>query len=130
MKTYLTEKEFVKLFWEFYERKMSPSHSPHAGVSDRIVWSMFQTYEKEVKETLEGSMWQIDIFQGENAKDLIGYEFHKMFRQTDVIPAKHIDGIVWSCLQDAPVFWKCMEKACKILTSEDAAEIFKDEVWE
>ena len=129
MKTYLTEKEFVKLFWEFYERKMSLSHSPHAGISDRIVWSMFQTYEKEVKETLEGSMWQIDIFQGENAKDLIGYEFHKCFRQTDVIPAKHIDCIVWSCLQDAPIFWKCMEKACKILTSEDAAEIFKDEVW-
>lgn len=124
MKTYLTEKEFVKMFWEFYERKMSF----RAEASDRIVWSMFQTYEKEVKETLEGSMWQIDIFQGENAMELIGCEFHKCFRQTDVIPAKHIDHIVWSCLQEAPIFWKCMEKACKILTSEDAAEIFKDEV--
>ena len=126
MKTYLTEKEFVKLFWGFYERKMS--YSTQAGVSDRIIWSMFQTYEKEVKETLEGSMWDIANFQGENAMELIGYQFHKMFRQIDVIPAKHIDGIVWSCLQDAPIFWKCMEKACKILTSEDAAEIFKDEL--
>lgn len=126
MKTYLTEKEFVKLFWEFYERRMS--YSTQTGVSDRIIWSMFQTYEKEVKETLEGSMWGIDEFKGDNAKDLIGLQFHKSFRQTDVIPAKHIDAIVWSCLQDAPVFWKCMEKACKILTSEDAAQIFKDEV--
>lgn len=125
MKTYLTEKEFVKMFWEFYERKMSF----RAEASDRIVWSMFQTYEKEVKETLEGSMWDIANFQGENAVELIGCQFHKMFRQIDVIPAKHIDHIVWSCLQEAPIFWKCMEKACKILTSEDAAEIFKDEVW-
>jgi hypothetical protein len=74
-------------------------------------------------------MWGIDEFTGEYAKDLIGHQFHKSFRQTDVIPAKHIDAIVWSCLQDAPVFWQCMEKACKILTSEDAAQIFKDEVW-
>ena len=128
MKTYLTDKEFVKLFWEFYERKMS--YSTQTEASDRIIWSMFRTYEKEVKETLEGSMWDIANFQGENASELIGYQFHKSFRQTDVIPAKHIDDIVWSCLQDAPIFWKCMEKACKILTSEDAAQIFKDEVWE
>ena len=73
-------------------------------------------------------MWGIEDFQGENAIDLIGYQFHKSFRQVDVIPAKHIDGIVWSCLQDAPVFWKCMEKACKILVSEEAAEIYKDEI--
>ena len=84
--------------------------------------------EKDVKETLEGAMWGIEDFQGENAIDLIGYQFHKSFRQVDVIPAKHIDGIVWSCLQDAPVFWKCMEKACKILVSEEAAEIYKDEI--
>lgn len=128
MKTYLTETEFVNLFWELYDRKMQPAHSPHSGVSDRIIWSMFQQYEKEVKETLEGAMWGIEDFQSENANELIGYQFHKSFRQVDVIPAKHIDGIVWSCLQDAPVFWKCMEKACKILVSEEAAEIYKDEI--
>ena len=40
--------------------------------------------------------------------------------------AKHIDGIVWSCIQEAPLFWKCMEKVCKIFVSEDAAEIYKE----
>lgn len=128
MKTYLTPEQFVNVFWSLYDRKMSPHHSPHAGVSDRIIWSMFQEYEKDVKETLEGSLWGIDEFNGENADELIGYQFHKSFRQTDVIPAKHIDGIVWSCIQDAPVFWKCMERACKILTNEAAAEIYADEV--
>jgi hypothetical protein len=47
----------------------------------------------------------------------------------DVIPAKHIDSIIWSCIQDAPVFWRAMERACKILVKEDAAELYKDEVW-
>jgi len=71
----------------------------------------------------------IDDYEGENAVDLIGYQFHKSFRQTDIIPAKHIDGIVWGCIQEAEVFWKTMNRACKILQSEDAAELYKDEVW-
>ena len=125
MKTYLTEQEFVNVFWSTYERKMTNNYN--AELSDKILWSMFQQYEKDVKETLEGSLWNIDEFTGGNANELIGYQFHKSFRQVDVIPAKHIDGIVWSCIQDAPVFWKCMDKACKILVSEDLAENYKDE---
>ena len=128
MKTYLSSKEFADLFFKKYESRMTANYRAELG--DRILWSMFQQYEKDVKETLEGSMWNIDEFEGDNAIDLIGYKFHKSFRQVDVIPAKHIDGIVWTCIQDAPVFWKCMEKACKILTSKDAAEIYKDEVTE
>ena len=126
MKTYLTEKEFVDLFFKTYESRMTANYRAELG--DRIIWSMFQQYEKDVKETLEGSMWGIDEFTGDNAIDLIGYQFHKSFRQAGVIPEKHIDSIVWASIQEAPVFWKCMEKACKILTSEDAAEIFKDEI--
>jgi hypothetical protein len=90
---------------------------------------MFQSYETDIKETLEGSMWGIEEFTGEKASELIGYQFHKSFRQTDVIPAKHIDMILWTCIQDAPIFWKCMDRACKVLVSSDAAEIYKDEVW-
>jgi hypothetical protein len=129
MKTYLTSDQFVKLFWELFERKMT-TYSPVATQCDRILWNIFQEYEKDVKETLEGSMWGIDEFDGESANELIGYQFHKSFRQVDVIPAKHIDGIVWSCMQDAAVFWKCMDRACKILVNESAAELYNDEVWE
>lgn len=127
MKTYLSGEEFANLFFRDFETRMVGKYN--AELSDRIIWSLFQQYEKEVKETLEGSMWNIDEFEGDKAIDLIGYQFHKSFRQTDVIPAKHIDGIIWSCIQNAPIFWKCLEKSCKILTSEDAAEIYKDEVW-
>lgn len=127
MNTYLTPEQFVNLFWSTYKRKMEGNYT--AELSDRILWNMFETYEKDVKETLEGSMWGLEDFTGENAVDLIGYQFHKSFRQTDVIPAKHIDGIVWSCMQEAPVFWKSMNRACKILVTEDAAELYEDEVW-
>lgn len=126
MKTYLTPEEFVNVFWKLMDDKLS-RYNQAATTCDNIVWRMFQEYEKDVKETLEGSMWGIEEFTGENANELIGYQFHKSFRQVDVIPAKHIDGIVWSCIQDAPVFWKCMDKACKILVSEDLAENYKDE---
>jgi hypothetical protein len=105
------------------------SYCEKANQCDRIIASMFSEYEKDVKDTLEGSMWGIEDFEGNNANELIGYQFHKSFRQTDVIPAKHIDGILWSCMQDAPLFWYAMERACRILVSEDAAELYKDEVW-
>lgn len=126
MKTYLTPEQFVELFWSLMDRKMTANFNP--STSDKIIWAMFQEYEKDVKETLEGAMWGIDEFESDNANELIGYQFHKSFRQVDVIPAKHIDGILWSCMQDAPIFWKCLERACKILTSKDAAEIYADEV--
>jgi hypothetical protein len=128
MNTYLTSKEFADLFFKTYESRMTANY--RAELSDRILWSMFQHYEKQVKETLEGSMWNIDEVTGQDAIDLIGYQFHKSFRQTDVIPDRHIDGIVWLCMQEAPIFWKCLSKACKILTSKDAAEIYAEEEFE
>lgn len=127
MKTYMSSAEFANLFFTIFEQKMSQNHN--AEVSDRIIYSMFTEYEKDVKESLEGAMWDIEEFDGEDASHLIGYQFHKSFRQIGVIEAKHIDSILWTCMQDAPIFWKTMEKSCKILTSEDAAEIYKDEVF-
>jgi hypothetical protein len=127
MKTYLTDTEFSKLFWDLLEKRMS-KYDPKASQCDRILWNLFQEFEKDIKETLEGSMWNIDEFTGDNAADLIGYQFHKTFRQTDVIDHRYIDAIIWQCLQDAPVFWLVMNRACKILASEDAAELYKEEV--
>lgn len=128
MKTYLTPEEFVNVFWTLMDDKLS-RYNQAATTCDNIIWRLFQEYEKDVKETLEGSMYGIEEYENveNNANHLIGYQFHKSFRQVDVIPAKHIDGIIWSCIQDAPVFWKCMDKACKILVSEDLAENYKDE---
>ena len=126
MKTYLTEQEFVNVFWKFYERSMTANYN--ADTSDKILWGMFQEYETDVKETLEGSLWNIDEYERDKSIELIGYQFHKSVRQTDVIPAKHIDGIVWTCMQTAPVFWKALERACKVLQSADAADVYKDEV--
>ena len=126
MKTYLSSEEFADLFFKLHEGKMS-KYNPAASQCDHIIYSMFQTYQKDVKETLEGAMWNIDEFTGDNANELIGYQFHKSFRQAGVIDEKHIDSILWSCMQDAPVFWKCMEKACKILASKDLAEYHKQE---
>lgn len=123
MKTYLTPEQFTNLFWSFMERKMS-SYNRSTTLGDKIIWSMFQEYKKDVMETLEGSMWGIDIFIGERAVDLIGPQFHKSFRQTDVIPAKHIDMIIWSSMQDATVFWSCLDRACKALTNEGAIDLY------
>lgn len=126
MKTYLTSGEFADLFFKLHDRKMQNNYG--ASVTDRIIYSMFSEYEKDVKETLEGAMWDIDNFEGDDATNLIGYQFHKSFRQTDVINAKHIDGILWSCMQDAPVFWKTIEKACEILTNENLSAHYKEEM--
>ena len=123
MKTYLDSTEFADLFFRLYGQRMT--NTINASVSDTIIWRMFQEYEKDVKETLKGSMYGIDDYQGDNAIDLIGYRFHKSFRQVDVIDARHIDGIIWACIQDAPVFWNQLTKACKILQSGDAEFICK-----
>lgn len=123
MKTYLTEDEFVEIFWQEMDRKMSAKYAASTG--DMIAWNLFQEFEKDIKDTLAGSMYGIEDYDGDNASGLIGYQFHKSFRQTDPIDARYLNGIVWTCLQDAPVFWKCMDKACKILVSEDLAEHYK-----
>jgi hypothetical protein len=128
MKTYLTPKEFADLFWHFFVTRLERYDST-ASQCDMIIANLFGQYEEIVKENLEASMYGIEEFTGEKAIEIIGYQFHKSFRQVDVIPAKHIDSIIWSCMQDAPVFWRAMEKACKILVKEDAAELYKDEVW-
>lgn len=129
MKTYLTSEQFVSLFWALMDRKMNSIHTKTASQCDRILWSLFEVYEKDVKATLKDAMWGIEDFNSERPSELIGYQFHKSFRQVDVIPTKHIDQIIWMCLQDAPVFWKCMDKACMILANEKAAELYDDEVW-
>ena len=127
MKTYLSDKEFVELFWQRLSLKMN-NYAAKPSQCDRILWNLFQEFEKDIKETLEGAMWDIDEFTGDNAADSIGYQFHKTFRQTDVIDHRYIDAIIWQCLQDAPAFWQVMNRTCKILTSKEAAEIYKDEV--
>ena len=131
MKIYLNDKQFVNLFWELMERKMESSHTTHQFASrcDYILWSLFKSYEVVVKDNLESSLYGIDTYDGAEASAWVGYQFHKSFRQIDVIPDKHIDMIIWMCMQDSPVFWKCMNKACKILTDETAAELYNDEVW-
>ena len=128
MKTYLTENEFVEVFWHLMDRKMTANYSASTG--DKIAWHLFQEFEKDVKETLEGAMYGIEEFESDNAANLIGYQFHKSFRQTDPIDARYINGIVWTCLQDAPTFWKCMDKACKILVNEDLAADYKELIEE
>lgn len=128
MKTYLTPEQFTSLFWHLFVERLE-RYDKSASQCDMIIANLFREYEKDVKETLEGAMHGIEEFQGENANELIGYQFHKSFRQVDVIPAKHIDSIIWSCMQDAPLFWRVMEKACRILVKEDAQEVYEYEVW-
>lgn len=123
MKTYLTEEQFVERFWQLMEQRLD-KYDRAASQCDTILWNLFKRYEKDIKETLEGAMYGIDEFTGDNANDLIGYQFHKSFRQCDIISDPAIDSVIWSCIQDAPVFWKCMEKACKTLTSKDLADDF------
>lgn len=126
MKTYLTPEQFSELFYTLFNRKMKYASPPE--LADTIILDLFNAYEKEVKETLEGSMYGIDDYYEEgNAVDLIGYQFHKSFRQTDIIPVRHIDMIIWTCIREADVFWKVMKRVCKILTSEDGLETYKDE---
>jgi len=128
MKTYLTDDEFVEVFWKQLERKMTANYG--ASVGDKIIWSMFQEFESDVKGTLKGAMHGIEDFTGDDATHLIGYQFHKSFRQTDPIDAKYINGILWTCMQEAGIFWKAMDKACKILVSQDLAEHYKEMIEE
>lgn len=123
MKTYLSADEFAEVVWYLLDRKMRDNYT--AGVGDSILWGMFREFEKDVKETLASSTYGIEEFSG-NANEVIGAQFHKSFRQCDPIDARYINGIVWTCLQDAPVFWKCMDKACKILVSEELAAEYKE----
>lgn len=129
MKTYLKPEHFVDLFWNLFERKMESIHTKTASQCDKILWSLFKSYEKDIKENLEGAFYGIEDYEGDEASSWIGFQFHKSFRQVDVIQDKHIDVVIWMCLQDAPMFWKCMNKACKILVNENAAELYEDEVW-
>lgn len=128
MTTYLTPEEFSRLFFYFYRRKMTglPKH----GVADKILWMLFQAYEKDIRQTLEGALWNIGECPETDAINIVGPQFQKSFRQTDVIEDKHIDGIIWISIGDADIFWLCLNKACKVLTSKDAAEIYKDELDE
>jgi hypothetical protein len=122
MKTYLTPTQFVEVFWNRYKAKSDATL--WGTVGDKIAWSLFQAYEQEIKETLVGSMHGIEGYSFVNPIDYIGHQFHKSFRQTDPIDAPHLNGIIWVCLGDAPLFWKCLNHAGKILVSEDLANNF------
>lgn len=124
MKTYLTPAEFAAVFW--HRHKIQTHNSPHAGVGDKITWSLFQGYEQEIKETLAGSLYGIDAFEGADPVDLIGHQFHKSFRQTDPIDAPHLNHVIWTCLGDAPLFWRSLEMAGKILISEDLSAHYRE----
>jgi hypothetical protein len=124
VKTFLKDTEFVDVFWHLMNRKMTDAYT--AGAGDKISWYLFQEFEKDVKETLKGAMQGIEDFESDNAAELIGYQFHKAFRQWDPIDARYLNSIVWTCLQDAEVFWECIDKACKILVSSDLAEHYKE----
>lgn len=124
MKTYLTPDEFAAVFWHWH--KIQTHNNPHAGVGDKIAWSLFQDYEKDVKATLAGSLYGIDTFSGSDPTESIGYQFHKTFRQADPIDAPHLNHIIWTCLGDAPLFWKSLEKAGKILISEDLSAHYRE----
>ena len=127
MKTYLTNEQFVTLFWELYTRRLQYNQTG-ANRCDLILWQLFTEFEKDIKDTLEGSLYGIETYDGEDAGGYIGYQFHKSFRQTDVIEHRYIDSIIWQLLQDAPLFWKCMKNAGNILICVNAEELYNDEV--
>ena len=124
MKTYLTGEEFAQLFLSMFNRAMS-IRAPFSA-SDKIIHSMFSEYPNDIKETLAASLYGIGEYNGDNAGELVGFQFHKAFRQVGVINAKHIDHILWLCMQDAPVFWRTMDRACKTLTSEGARAVYDE----
>ena len=78
MKIYLTSEQFVSLFWALMDRKMNSIHTNTASQCDRILWSLFEVYEKDVKATLKDAMWGIEDFNSERPSELIGYQFHKL----------------------------------------------------
>lgn len=122
-KTFLTDAEFVEVFWQELSREMSQKFK--LALTDRIVWYIFQQFEKEVRETLEGALYGIEKYEGASSLNWIGTQFHEAFRQTDPIDARYLNAIVWECLLDAPVFWECLKKSCMILDSESFAEYYK-----
>lgn len=123
MKTYLTESEFSELF--FYKLEKNKVYINSSTPGDKIIWIMFSEFEEEIKKTLECSMYDIDKFEGNCPSELIGCQFHKSFRQIDVIPSRYIDSIIYISMQDSPVFWDTMYDCCKILASESDSKFYK-----
>jgi hypothetical protein len=126
MKLYLSEEQFVDLFWKTYERKMSDAYT--ASVGDAIAWRIFQEFDVDTKDTLAGAMWNLEEFDDPlMAVHIIGAKFHKSFRQVGPIDAPLLNGIVWTALRDAPMFWSSLDKACKALTNEEVSRYALEE---
>lgn len=118
MNVYLTVDQFAKLFWKLYSN--STAKSEKLLISDQILKNIFYDYQEDVIEALKLAVDGIEEFSGTAAIDLIGFQFHKSFRQWEPIEVKHISWIAWTCMQEAPVFWKALTSACEIFTNTEA----------
>lgn len=87
---------------------------------DEILLSIFNRYEKDVIETLAGSLpyEKIDY----SLIDYVGSNFHKSFRQIDVIDAPMLDSIVWKCLSESNLFWNKLKDVCLVFEGKKSVD--------
>ena len=122
MKTYLTREQFADLVFTRFEQRVSETINPSTG--DNVLKLMFRNYPKQVRDAMRGTLWDLNLLDDSvELINVVGPSFHKTFRQTDVIDNPVIDMTIWYCLRDAEIFWRVLERACKIMTSEDAAAL-------
>jgi len=122
MKTYLTPEQFANLVLVRFNKQVTLTTNPSTG--DTILNMLFLYYPEQARGVMMGALWNVDRLEDSvELINVVGPAVHKTFRQTDVIDSPTIDMTIWYCLRDAEIFWRALERACKIMTSEDAAAL-------
>ena len=114
MTKYFTHDQFTKRFLDEFIEESYQSQNSH----DRILGQIFEAHQDEVADHLKGCLAYLDIeiAQGYSGTthELVGYNFHKGFRQHGVIDAPLLDSIVWTCIANADLFWDTMNTVAEL----------------
>lgn len=110
MTKHLTHEQFSKQFLDDFLKSCIMDQN----ACTRVLGQIFGSHRKEIAEHLESCLeyldQEIENGYGGSTHDLVGYTFHKGFRQIDPIDAPLLNGIVWTCIGSSDLFWDTMHK--------------------
>ncbi len=106
--------QFSDVFFRIMQKYMS--YDDGSGLaSDRVLWFLFCKYKHDISGHLNRTLEEVksDGVKEEHAYSLVGFYFHKAFRDGVVVDATDVDWIIWICMRDSKVFWTCLYEAYK-----------------
>lgn len=119
MTKHLTHDEFTKKFLDQFLDEAFTDQDP----CTRILGTIFNAHRGEVEEHLKSCLAYLDseIIEGYGGTthELVGYNFHKGFRQYDPIDAPLLNGIVWTCISKSNLFWETMNEVSELHDNGD-----------